>query len=466
MVIDELKRRGELTSPILILSTLRIVQIVWPEEIRKWDQFSHISFSIIHGPKKSQRVNDRVDIHLVNNEGLAWLAKEGHLSKYRVLFVDESPKYKNPKATRTKILMGAVSQFTRRHCLTGTPAPKSYVDLFSQVYVADAGVSLGSKFHIFRRSYFYNLDEMLRRWVDLVHRSTPGSRRLTQWEIEDLADGYFPGMLDARKKKFLNAYYQSRFFAKVTNMRYQSDWRPRAGAKEEIERRIAHLCFRLNGEKLLTLPRLIENEIRVDIPSRYARMSTDALNEFIKSPEGTYSRYVTARQMSGGVSEVVGVVHDAKINALEELIDSLQGNPLFVLFFFRAEGEYLSQRLDAPLLYGGLTATRVASVCGAWNSGSIPILLAQYGSISHGLNLQSSGCSHVAHFNLTDKPDDYDQAIKRIRRQGNSAGIVFNHHILARNCDTDYKVLAGIRESLRQQQELLDALEGVSHATD
>lgn len=455
MVLDELKRRGCLETPILILSTLRIAQIVWPEEIHKWDQFNHFTYAVIHGSKKTFRVGDAVDIHLVNNEGLAWLAKSGHLRKYRTLILDESSKYKNPNTQRTRLLASAVSQFYRRHILTGTPRPTSYLDLFSQMYIADTGKSLGTKFPVFRHHYFYNLNYLIRNWVEKIQDQSP--RKLTNWEIEDLSKGVFPVDLDEKKQKFLESYSRARYFGNATKLRYIDDWRLREGAAEAIDAAVAPSCYRLDGERLLNLPKVIDNEIRVDIPPKYARLSTRAIEEFLRSPEGFVSKYSMAREMAGGVCDE-GVVHDAKINALREVIDSAQGGPVFVLFFFRAEGKALSKIFDAPLLYGGLSAGYVQDVCTRWNKGEIPILFAQYQTVSHGLNLQGSACHHIVHYTLTDVPDDYDQSIKRIRRQGNSASVVFNHLILARNTPIDYGILDGLRNCLAGQQNFLESI--------
>jgi SNF2 family DNA or RNA helicase len=397
MVISELKSRG-VDAPILIVGPLRVITRVWPDEIRGWNQFTDLSYTVLHGPRKKTRLAERTDIHLINVEGLKWLSQQpGGLARYDVLILDESSKFKNWSADRTKIMRKVISGFSRRHILTGSPTPKSLLDLFPQMYLCDGGASLGRYLTHYRDRYF-----------------------------KDMGWG-FP------------------------------DWRLRKGAADEIYSRISGHCFRLDGEILLDMPELIYNDIHIELPPKVKaenrrRIASIDLDQFISAG----NEYISGRRVSGGFTEGPDQpIHMEKLKALRDLVDELH-KPALVLFYFRDEGIALSRIFKAPKIDGTTTQKEFHQIVDQWNAGDLPILLGQPAAMGHGLNLQHGG-NDVIWYTLTDNQDDYYQANRRIYRQGVRGNQVRIHRLIA-DGTLDDAVLKSLEAKTRTQKALLDAI--------
>lgn len=395
MALSVLKSKGLLGGPVLVTSPLRIASIVWPDEIAKWDQFGHLTYRLLHGRKKADRAGEPADIHLINNEGLAWADKSGALDKYKMLVIDEISKYKSWSSGRTKILKNRLPQFDRRCGLTGTPTPKSMMDLFSEMHLIDRGQSLGRYITHYRTRYFVD-----KGW------------------------GTYP------------------------------DWQLRDGAGEQIKDRIAPWCYRLDGQELLDMPPLICNDISVDIPKKYKNKSIEALVEMGLDVFSGAQAYMMSRRFAGGV---VGgeVVHTAKLDALRDIVDELQGKPVMVGYYYRDEGDALRERFGCPTIDGRTTMDQTVEIVDKWNRRGIPILGVQPAAMGHGLNMQTGGNDFVW-YSLTDNQDDYYQAIRRIYRQG-VTGAVRVHRLIARGT-VDSAMVRALDSKTNSQSALLDAI--------
>lgn len=395
MVLHELKRRGQLTAPVLILSTLRIATSVWPAEIAKWDQFQGLTYQIIHGKNKLSASQTPADIHLLNNEGLRWAKDNGVLDQYRILIVDESSKYKNWSADRTKILRRRLTQFDRRYILTGTPVPRSMMDIFSQQYIVDMGRSLGRYITHFRNHYFVDKG----------------------WKYPD--------------------------------------WRLRPGCEEMIYGRVTPTCFRLSAEHVLSMPELTINDVWVDLPKKYhgsVREHLLALDTPMTINAATDR--LMSRRLAGGVLEGE-IIHRAKIDAVRDIIEELQGKPVMIGYYYRDEGDILRTEFGAELIDGRTSAAVSAKLVKKWNAGELPVLAMQPAAGGHGLNLQDGGLDLIW-FSLTDNQDDYYQMIRRIWRQGVRAGVRV-HRVLARGT-VDRAMVAGLESKDGFQRGFLAAI--------
>lgn len=401
MLIHEIKRCNKLDRPVLVLSTLRIAKSVWPAEIAKWDQFNNLTYTVIHGSRKGNLCKQQTDVHLLNNEGLAWAEKTGILDNYKFLIVDESSKYKSWGAQRTKIIRKRVHQFERRHILTGTPVPKSMLDIFSQMYLCDAGRSLGRYITHFRNNYFID-----RGW------------------------GMYP------------------------------DWQLRDGAEQQVYDKIGPRCFRLSGEHLLDMPELMVNDIMVDIPKKYQRLSIEMLSELgILGAINGAGKYAASRRIASGVG-LEGVIHTTKLDALKDLISELQGKPILVAYYYRNEGDLLQKEVGAKLIDGRTSAAESDKLMRLWNAQKIPVLGIQPAAGGHGLNLQEGGLD-ICWYSLTDNQDDYYQLIRRVWRQG-VRDTVRVHRLLA-NKTVDLAMVKGLESKTDFQTAFLAAIEEMNN---
>lgn len=435
-----LKRKG-IANKMLVLAPLRPTHLVWPLEAQKWADFHHLRVEVLHGPRKDEALARDADVYVMNYEGLDWLLNAETVTNIRgkkaivadvaafrklgfdTLVIDELTAFKQPQTKRFKSLVAVLDTFSRRWGLTGSPAPNGLIDLFGQIFCLDRGAAFGKYVTHFRQKYF-----------------TPS----------------------------YNGY----------------NWIPRKGTEEEIYDKLRPLVLRLEASDYVDMPELMHNEIRFDLPV-VARRVYDALEEDFITRVG--DKVITAanaavasgklRQVASGAlylePDVVDLfraklkahagkdwahIHDGKLDALEELIDGLQGNPLLVAYDFQHDIERIRERFgaDIPVIGGGTSSKRAAELEAAWNRGELPVLFGHPASIGHGLNLQKAG-NQVCWFSLTWNLELYQQFINRVQRQGSVHKQVWVHYLMANNTVDDI-ILRALRGKARVQDLLLDAL--------
>ena len=406
----------------LVVAPLRVAQEVWRQEAAKWQ--TGLRVELLHGKDKDDALDRDADVYVINPEGLDWLSKrrDSHAvdaGYFDVLVVDESSKFKETRTQRFKTLRAMLKNFKRRYILTGSPAPKGLMNLFGQIFILDGGDALGKYITHYRAMYF-----------------TPD------------------------------------FFG--------HDWRLNEGAEQKIYDKIRPLVLRKDATDHLDMPELpVIPPIVVELPPD-ARKKYDELREelVLKLRD---DRHVVAssaavltnklRQVANGAiyhSEMpytlplkkqdYTVIHDAKLDALGDLLEELESNPAIVVYEFRHDLERLLARYPGtPHLGGGVSARDFSSSCTMWNAGRLPLLFVQPQSVSHGLNLQEGAGHTLIWFGITWSYEDYDQLIRRLWRQGQKAKRVLNYQIIAR-ATVDERMIAVLKKDKRTQQDLLDAL--------
>jgi len=409
-------RAKNYVNRMLVIAPLRPCYSVWPQEAEKWKEFSDLKVAVLHGPHKLERLKDpTVDVHVINPEGLEWLFKTASRASptdewpWGMLVVDESTRFKHTRTKRFKTLKPWLKMFRRRYILTGTPAPNGLLDLFGQVFLLDGGHALGQFITHYKATYFDNPDKQGWTWV------------------------------------------------------------PRHGAQQEIYKKLEPLVMRMSAEDYLKMPSLLTNEIVVELPPA-ARRVYDQMENLMVAQIG--AKTITAanaaavagkcRQVAGGgvYSGVEGRVwepiHEAKVDALEELVEELQGQPLLVAYEFDHERERLQTRFPGtPYIGGGVSVNDFRRIEQAWNRGELPLLFAQPQSVAHGLNLFSGG-HHIAFFTTTWNLEDHDQFIRRVYRQGQDKPVTV-HYINAKDT-IDEMVVKLLAKKDRTQKALLNAL--------
>jgi SNF2 family DNA or RNA helicase len=85
------------------------------------------------------------------------------------------------------------------------------------------------------------------------------------------------------------------------------------------------------------------------------------------------------------------------------------------------------------------------------------MVLGHPASMGHALNLQGN-CAHVVWFGLTWNLEHYDQAIKRVWRQGNDAPRVIIHHLCMRG-SLDEVVIDTLAAKDRDQNSFTRAIQ-------
>ena len=127
-------------------------------------------------------------------------------------------------------------------------------------------------------------------------------------------------------------------------------------------------------------------------------------------------------------------IHDCKLEAFTELIESLQGKPALVFYNFQHDKTRILKALEKTKLQ--IRELKKPQDEDDWNAGKIDILLAHPASAAYGLNLQQGG-NHVIWFGLTWNYELYTQANKRLHRQGQTEKVIIHHLVSTGTRDED-----------------------------
>lgn len=409
---EVLRQRG-FVKKLLVLGPLRPLQLTWPREVEKWHEFSHLRVVLVHGPKKEKALREDADVYLLNYEGLQWFSSQPKALWPDMLVCDESTRLKHPRTQRFKTLKAMLPSFKRRYILTGTPAPNGLIDLFGQLYVLDQGDALGRYVTHYRREYFF----------------------------------------------------QAGF-----------KWVPVPGADELIQKRIASKVLHLEAKDHISLPPVVKTDVIVPFPGEmrmlYKKMKNDlalALSSGKVTAKNAGVLTTKLRQLTGGAvyldedvdpgNELRGprrvqVVHDAKIEALAELVDELSGQPLLVAYEYQHEVERLAKRFPSAVVFGGPRKI-VEQQEAAWNAREIELMFVHPQRGALGLNLQSGG-SALAWFSLSWNLELYDQMIDRLWRSGQKQTVYVYHFMIEETVDRT--VRRALESKARTQEELLAML--------
>jgi SNF2 family DNA or RNA helicase len=406
---DFLKSKG-LVNHALVVAPLRVAKTVWPVEGKKWSDFNHLTICDLTEKTKGERealLKGKFDIYVINPESLTRLLDLdpwGYMP-FDVLVVDESTKFKDSQTQRFKALKKFLHQFPRRHILTGTPAPNGLADLFGQMYVVDRGATLGKYITHFRQRYMYQS-----------------------------GDGF--------------------------------TWLLARGAAELIYEAVRPKLLRLMAKDHLEMPELVDNLIEVELPkdvmAKYKALektflmdlgSDSKLAVFNSAAKGTKLRQI-ANGFIYDESHVAHRQHAQKIEALEELLEELQGRPLLLCYEFIEDGKWIQERF--PQAVNISESKNVLKTVERFNAGLIPLLIGHPKSMGHGLNLQES-CKDIAWFGITWDLELYQQAIARIWRQGQPSPIVNNHLIVAKGTK-DLQVAKVLADKHKTQEGLNNAI--------
>lgn len=400
-------------GPALVLAPLRVAASTWPDEAKKWGNLRNVEVSAVIGTPEQRRAALRrpASIYTTNYDNLVWLVEElGERWPFRKVVADESTRLKSFRLRQGGKRAQALAQVA--HCkvdrfieLTGTPSPNGLQDLWGQAWFLDRGQRLGRTWEAF-----------VQRWF----RSIPGDNGFTRIE-------------------------------------------PMPFAQEQIEDRMRDLCLSLDARDWFDIRQPIENVIRVELPKRARALYEDMEREMFMQLDGheieafsAAAKTIKCLQIANGAAYTDEAgnwsdVHDAKLQALEDVIEEAAGMPVLVAYHFKSD---LARLLRA--FPKGRHLDQDPQTIRDWNAGKIPILFAHPASAGHGLNLQDGGNILVMFGHWWDL-EQYQQIVERIgptrQAQAGHDRPVFIHHIVA--ADTIDEIVMARRESKREVQDLL-----------
>lgn len=388
---------------VLIVAPLRVAETVWPVELPRWAP--GVSFRVVTGraANRKKAMAAPADVTIANYENLVWLLENTDLD-YDAIIFDELTNMKNWSAKRVKAFWKKRSRFETRIGLTGTPTSNGIKNLYAQLKCIDGGHRLGKTLKAFRMAW------MMQGW--------------THW-----------------------------------------DWTPRAGALIKITRLLKDIAFTVTDEEYADqLPPLVTNYVDVELPADVRKHYNELVREFITDfEEATVvtptvgAQIIKLQQIADGFAyydngKKATWVHEEKLKALDEIVDSQQGAPMLVVYRFREELAAMRKRHPGTVMNEGDARTTVEE----WNAGAIPILYIHPRSAGHGLNLQDGG-NTLVFFGFTWSWEEYVQVIARLLRSGQKK-TVFLHLIralgtvdvdiveaLETHADTGAKLLGGLR---------------------
>lgn len=395
-------------SKVLVIAPKRVAEDTWTTEAGKWDHLQHLRISRVLGNQRERlaALATDADVYVINRENVVWLVEQCRKTwPFDMIVVDELSSFKSNQAKRFKALKQVRPLASRFVGLTGTPAPNGLLDLWPQMYLIDRGERLGKNITGYRNRYFY------------------------------------PG----KSNGFVVYSYE-----------------PKPGAEEAIQQRIADICISMKAEDYLHMPELIVNDIPVYMDPAEVDRYQELEREKLMAVDGEQITALNAAavynkllQMANGSvytdDNTVVDIHSKKLEALAEILDTSNGQPVLVFYNFRHDYDRL---MSAFKNYKPRTL-RCQTDIRDWNAGRVPLLLAQPASMGHGLNLQSGG-HIIVWYGLNWSLELYQQANARLYRQGQKQGVII--HRLVTKGTVDEEVIKRLESKDVTQDSLLDAL--------
>lgn len=390
-------------SKVLVVAPLRVAQDTWSKECEKWDHLKGLRISKILGTEKERRAAlvRKADIYIINRENVEWLCKK-YKFDFDMVVIDELSSFKSPTAKRFKALRKVRPKVKRIVGLTGTPAPNSLMDLWSQINLLDMGERLGRFIGNYREQYF---------------------------------------VPDKRNQQVIFSY------------------KPREGAEEQIYNRISDICISMKACDYLKMPERIDNVIDVKMSeeekSLYKKLENEMLLPFSDGDIDALNAAALSNkllQMANGAVydefKAVKNIHSKKLDALEDLIEAANGKPVLIFYSYKHDKERIRERFEVTEISNSDDITK-------WNNGEIKVAIAHPASTGHGLNLQAGG-STVIWFGLTWSLELYQQANARLWRQGQKETVVI-HHIVSKGT-IDEEVMNALQKKQMGQDALINAV--------
>lgn len=404
--INELKYGRFQIRKVLVIAPKKVAEATWQREAAKWDMVKHLRFSTVLGclQKRIRALHTPADVYIINRENVVWLVEYFRNEwPFDMVVVDESSSFKSHKAKRFKALAAIRSHITRIVELTGTPSPNGLADLWSQLFLLDQGERLGKYYTHFRDRYF----DPGRRSRDIIY-----------------------------------------------------SYDPKEGAEKAIMEKISDICISMKADDYLQLPDITYNDIPVALDDKaaaaYNELERQMVLELLEQNAvidvtSTAALSNKLQQLSNGA--IYGQdgqwfkIHDCKLDAFLELIEQLNGKSALVFYNFKHDKARIQEALAKSKL-------RVRLLEGPsdeadWNAGKIDILLAHPASCAYGLNLQEGG-NHVIWFGLNWSLELYQQANKRLHRQGQKEKVIV-HHLLCEGTRDDDMIQALARKDKAQE---------------
>lgn len=390
---------------VLVIAPLRVAKNTWTDEIKKWEHLNTLTYSLIIGNENERlsALNKKADIYIINRENVDWLVnKSGYKFDFDMVVIDELSSFKNHQSKRFKSLMKVRPLVKRIVGLTGTPSSNGLMDLFAEFKILD-------------------MDKRL---------------------------GYFIG-------QYRNTYFKP----DKMNGPIVYSYKPLPNAENAIYEKISDITVSMKANEYLKMPELLTSNYVVELSNseknQYDEMKKSLVLE-ITDGEITASNAASLSnklcQLSNGAiyddEQNIVEIHDRKLDALEDIIESMNGKPLLVAYWYRHDLERIKSGFSVREI-------KTSEDISDWNDGKIPVALIHPASAGHGLNLQNGG-STLIWFGLTWSLELYQQTNARLYRQGQKNTVIIQHIITKGTIDE--QILKVLQKKNKTQADLIDAV--------
>lgn len=399
---------------VLVIAPKRVAETVWEEEAKKWDHTKHLKFSKIIGTERQRiaALKVKADVYIVSRDNIAWLCSlYAARLPYDMLVIDELSSFKAHQTQRFKSLRLARPWFKRVVGLTGTPAPNGLINLWPQMYLIDRGQRLEKTITAYRSRYF-----------------RPGSS---------------------------NGYVVYTYNLLI-------------GADKMIQDKIKDICISMRAEDYLEMPERIDNFVKIKLPdklqdvyNKFERENIITLGNEIKEGTATINAVNAAAlsnkllQFANGAmydeNKNIVPIHDLKLEALKEIIESSDGKSVLVAWTYQFDRDRIKEYFRSL----NPRELKTAEDINDWNAGKIHLMLAHPASAGHGINLQAGG-NIIVWYGLTWSLELYQQFNARLYRQGQKERTII-HHIVASDTEDENVVLA-LKSKNKTQNNLMNSI--------
>lgn len=395
---------------VLVIAPLRVTK-VWLDEVKKWNHLNYLRCSLVVGTEQERKraLWANADIYIINRENVQWLIDESGIQfDFDTLVVDELSSFKNFKTKRFKSLMKVRPMVKRVIGLTGTPTSNGLMDLWSEFKLLDQGKRLGRFIANYRDQYFRP---------------------------------------DKRNGQVVFSY------------------KPLPFAEDAIYDKISDITISMKANDYLNMPELISNHVEVEMSEKEMKVYQELKQELVitlgdedvtASNAASLSNKLT--QMANGAiyldNHENAIIHDRKLDALEDLIEAQCDKPVLVAYWFKHDLDRIKNRLEE--LKVNFKEIKTEASIEDWNKGNIEVGLIHPASAGHGLNLQEGG-STLIWFGLTWSLELYEQTNARLYRQGQKDRCVVIEHIVTKGT-IDEQIIKALEEKDKSQSRLIDAV--------
>ena len=395
---------------VLVIAPLRVTK-VWLDEVKKWNHLNYLRCSLVVGTEQERKraLWANADIYIINRENVQWLIDESGIQfDFDTLVVDELSSFKNFKAKRFKSLMKVRPMVKRVIGLTGTPTSNGLMDLWSEFKLLDQGKRLG---------------------------------------------------------RFITNYRDQYFRPDKRNGQVVFSYKPLPFAEDAIYDKISDITISMKANDYLNMPELISNHVEVEMSEKEMKVYQELKQELVitlgdedvtASNAASLSNKLT--QMANGAiyldNHESAIIHDRKLDALEDLIEAQCDKPVLVAYWFKHDLDRIKNRLEE--LKVNFKEIKTEASIEDWNKGNIEVGLIHPASAGHGLNLQEGG-STLIWFGLTWSLELYEQTNARLYRQGQKDRCVVIEHIVTKGT-IDEQIIKALEEKDKSQSRLIDAV--------